>query len=87
MTVTDDLLRPAVLVDGHPVPLAASLTPRELQVLTLMAEGLTAVAIGHRLGISPGTVRKHVEHLYEKLSCHDRLLAVLQARTLGLLAV
>lgn len=73
-----------------PAPAAAGtpsgpLTDRELEVLTLMADGLTAVAIGRRLGIAPGTVRKHVEHLYDKLSCHDRLLAVTHARAVGLL--
>lgn len=83
MSVVDDLFTSTVLLDGPAGP--GCLTPRELEVLTLMAEGLTAVAIGHRLDIAPGTVRKHVEHLYTKLSCHDRLLAVTQARSLGLL--
>lgn len=61
------------------------LTPRELAVLRLMAGGSTAVAIGHRLGISPRTVHKHQEHAYAKLGVRDRLTAVLVATRLGLL--
>ncbi len=64
----------------------ADLTPREARVLELLAAGLTAVAIGHVCRISPATVRKHLEHIYAKLGCSDRLLAVEQARQLGLLS-
>lgn len=63
----------------------ALLTPREVEVLSLVAEGLTAVAIGHRHRISSGTVRKHLQNSYEKLGCHDRLLAVQEARRRGVL--
>jgi DNA-binding CsgD family transcriptional regulator len=63
------------------------LTPRELAVLSLLADGLTAVAIGRRLGISPRTVTKHQEHLYRKLRASDRLAAVLTGQGLGLLAL
>ncbi|MEV4313975.1 LuxR C-terminal-related transcriptional regulator [Actinocrispum sp. NPDC049592] len=77
--------RPAT--EGHPVALAAEhrLTPRELTVLTLLAEGLTAPAIAHRLGTTTRTTHKHLENLYRKLRTHDRLLTVLRAQTLGLL--
>lgn len=61
------------------------LTPRQLAVLGLLVEGLTAAAIGHRLGISERTVHKHLEHLYARLGAHDRLTAVLRARDEGLL--
>jgi ATP/maltotriose-dependent transcriptional regulator MalT len=61
------------------------LTARELVVLTLLAEGLTATAIAHRLNISPRTVHKHQENLYRKLGTADRLAAVLRAQRLGLL--
>ncbi len=63
----------------------AGLTRREAQVLELLAAGLTATAIGHVCRISPATVRKHLEHIYAKLGCSDRLLAVERARHLGLL--
>jgi len=56
-----------------------------LEVLRHVGAGLTADAIGHLLRISGRTVRKHLENAYRKLGCHDRLLAVQHARTLGLL--
>jgi DNA-binding CsgD family transcriptional regulator len=61
------------------------LTPRELAVLTLLADTLTAEAIARRLGISPRTVHKHLESLYRKMNTHDRLATVLRARGAGLL--
>jgi DNA-binding CsgD family transcriptional regulator len=60
------------------------LTPREARVLELLAAGLTATAIGHACRISPRTVSKHLENIYAKLSCHDRLVAVRRATELGL---
>lgn len=62
-----------------------TLTGRELAVLGLVADGLTAVSVGRRLQISPRTVHKHLEHIYAKLRSGDRLTAVLKARQLGLL--
>jgi len=64
----------------------AGLTPREIAVLSLLADGMTAEAIGRRLGISNRTVHKHTENLYRKLSATDRLTAVLRAQSLGLLS-
>lgn len=65
--------------------LAAPLTPRETNVLHLLATGLTAEGIGRRLGISPRTVHKHLNALYRKLGAADRLSAVLRAQDAGLL--
>ena len=62
------------------------LTGRELAVLRLLGEGHTASAIAHRLGASPRTVNKHLEHIYRKLQVNDRLTAVRTAQQLGLLA-
>jgi DNA-binding CsgD family transcriptional regulator len=61
------------------------LTDREATVLDLLARGLTAAAIGRRLGISSRTVHRHQGHLYRKLQVSDRLVAVLRAQALGLL--
>ena len=44
-------------------------------MLTLVAQNLTAVAIGHRLGISARTVHKHLEHIYTKLGVGSRSAA------------
>lgn len=63
----------------------AGLTGRELGVLLLLAEGLTATAIARRLGCSPRTVEKHSGALYRKLGASDRLTAVLEAQDRGLL--
>ena len=61
------------------------LTVRESQVLSLVGQGLTARAIARRCGISHRTVHKHLEQVYRKLNCHDRVSAVLLARDSGLL--
>jgi DNA-binding CsgD family transcriptional regulator len=77
----------SVRPEEHPLESAAEakLTPREIAVLSLLADGMTAEAIGRRLGISNRTVHKHTENLYRKLSATDRLMAVLRAQSLGLL--
>jgi DNA-binding transcriptional LysR family regulator/DNA-binding CsgD family transcriptional regulator len=62
------------------------ITQREHEVMLALVEGLTAQQIARRLSVSPLTVRKHLEHLYAKLGCHDRLTAANRARELGLLA-
>lgn len=62
------------------------LSPRERQVLGLLSEGLSALAIGHRMGVSERTVHKHLGNIYRKLGVHDRLLAVSRAQALGLVA-
>jgi DNA-binding CsgD family transcriptional regulator len=61
------------------------LTPRQVTVLLLLADALTASAIAHRLGISVRTVHKHVESLYRKLGTRDRVSTVLRAQEIGLL--
>lgn len=61
------------------------LTAREGDILDLLAGGLTATAIAHVCRISPATVRKHLQNIYAKIGCSDRLLAVERARRLGLL--
>ena len=75
-----------------PMPLAAEtlpelveLTPREQEVLTLLAEGLTNKAIAHQLAISDHTVKFHVNAILGKLNAQSRTEAVVQATRLGLL--
>lgn len=67
-----------------PMPLASELTAREQEVVRLLGSGLTATAMGRRLGIQPTTVRKHLEHIYAKFGAHDRVLVVNRARAMGL---
>ncbi|WP_285780414.1 LuxR C-terminal-related transcriptional regulator [Microtetraspora sp. NBRC 13810] len=66
-------------------PTEYRITSREMAVLVLLDEGLTAHAIGSRLQIAERTVIKHKENLYRKLRVHDRVTALRKARGLGLL--
>ena len=49
-----------------------SLSPREYEVVSLLVQGLTTVAMADRLGISPHTVRDHLKHLYRKTGTRSR---------------
>ena len=62
-----------------------SLTPREKEVLRLMAEGTSSRDIGARLGISYATVRTHIRSLGSKLGVHSKLEAIVKARELALI--
>lgn len=64
---------------------AATLTPRELEILRYISDGLTMASIGKRLGISPRTVESHVGKLYRKLAVRSRVQAVSRAVSLGLI--
>lgn len=68
-----------------PEPSALGLTGRETIILEHLARGLSAEGIAAATGISPRTVRKHLQHVYAKLGAHDRLVAVEAARAAGLL--
>ena len=57
----------------------STLTPREGQVLDLMAEGLSNRQIADRLGIKTETVKKNVLHILQKLGVHNRTQAALAA--------
>ena len=57
-------------------PHLPSLTERELDVLALVAQGMTNRQISSRLFISPATVRTHLEHIYDKLGVRSRAGAV-----------
>jgi two-component system, OmpR family, response regulator len=65
----------------------AELTPRELEVLQLLAEGLTQPQIAGQLVISPRTVGTHIQNLLGKLDVHSRAQAVALAHRLGLVAL
>ncbi len=62
-----------------------SLTPREKEVLRLMAEGMSSRDIAARLGISYTTVRTHIRSLGSKLGVHSKLEVIVKARELGLI--
>lgn len=62
------------------------LTPRELQMVAMIARGLVAKEIAHELRISEKTVRNHISNIYHKLGIYDRSQAVLYAIKKGLIA-
>jgi len=65
--------------------LLAEFTPRELDILHLLAEGLDTTAMSRSLGIAPHTVEWHVRHVIEKLEVHSKLQAVIAAARKGLI--
>lgn len=62
-----------------------ALTPRQMEVLDLLAEGRSAKEIGQSLYLSEATVRNHVRSLLQALGAHSQLEALAKARKLGLL--
>jgi DNA-binding NarL/FixJ family response regulator len=94
----DSVLSPAVarrLMDrvgpatGQPEPAPApkidTLSPRELEVLTLVSQGVTNRDAAKRLFLSEATVKTHLLHIYAKLGVNDRAAAVAAGYELGLL--
>lgn len=63
----------------------AELSPRELQVLQLVAEGLSNREVSRRLVVSEATVKTHLNHVFGKLGVDSRTAAVASARAAGLL--
>jgi ATP/maltotriose-dependent transcriptional regulator MalT len=68
-------------IDGFPVSLSA----REMQVLSLIAEGRSNQEIGEELYLALNTVKRHVYNIFAKLEVKKRAHAVIQARRLGLI--
>lgn len=64
----------------------AGLTPREVEIVRLLARGLTARAIADRLGISPKTAGSHIEHIYLKTGASNRAQLSLFAMKYGLMS-
>lgn len=79
----------AVLVRRHEGPPegAGSLSRRELEVLTLVAQGLNNRAIAEQLFISENTVKNHIRNIHEKLQVHSRMEAVVRAVREGVLQI
>ena len=77
--------------EAEPVPLSLpavstdGLTPREVEVITLVADGLDNRAIGRQLGITRSTVKHHLEAIFAKLGVHGRAEAVREGMRRGVI--
>lgn len=69
----------------RPASPAVWLTPRELQVLNLMAKGFSHVEIARLQQVTVNTTRTQAKNIYAKLNVHSRSEAVFEAAVLGLL--
>lgn len=87
LEVLEPSLSEALLPDSYAetAPLVEALTPREVEVLHLLAEGLANKAIARRLAISDHTVKFHVNAILSKLGAQSRTEAVVRATRLGLI--
>jgi DNA-binding NarL/FixJ family response regulator len=74
----------AALTEPAVSELPDGLTPREVEVLRLIAEGLTNAEIAERLVVSAATVKSHVNHIFAKAGVRDRAQAVVYAYSQGL---
>jgi PAS domain S-box-containing protein len=62
------------------------LTPRQREILTLIAAGLSTAEVAKELTLSPETVRNHLRNAFRELRAHTRVEAIVAAQRLGLLA-
>ena len=66
-------------------PLAVPLTNREMEILQLLADGLSNLEIANRLGLAEATVKSHLVHMYKKLGSKRRTQAIAWARACKIL--
>jgi DNA-binding NarL/FixJ family response regulator len=80
-TLTRAFIEEAQYVDTRP---DTPLSRRESEILQMVAYGATTKEVAHKLGISPHTVKTHLERIFEKLGANDRAQAVAIALRKGL---
>jgi two-component system nitrate/nitrite response regulator NarL len=86
--VTEPILAGSLFPNqDQPTTSEEPLTPRELEVLQLLAEGISNKAIAYQLGISEHTVKFHVNAIMTKLNAQSRTEAAVRAARLGLIAL
>ncbi|MFI7295385.1 LuxR C-terminal-related transcriptional regulator [Streptomyces sp. NPDC050121] len=82
LSLIDELHRTSLPVEVR--ARVSALTPREAQVCTMLAEGLSNAEIGRQLVLSPATVKDHVSVIYSKLGTRNRVETAVLADRLGL---
>ncbi len=75
---------PAAVGASPPAAAEAGLSPRETEVLSLIAKGFNFAEIARLLTVSPHTITAHVKKIYQKLAVHSRGEAVYEATKMGL---
>jgi NarL family two-component system response regulator LiaR len=86
-TVAQKVMRQFSALPGASSPIIDGLTARELEVLKLIAEGLSNREIAEQLVISEKTVKNHINNIFSKLHINDRGQAILYAIREGLVKV
>jgi NarL family two-component system response regulator LiaR len=85
--IAQKVMRQFSALPEQQAPLFDDLTPRELEVLKLIAEGLNNRGIAEELVISEKTVKNHINNIFSKLHINDRSQAILYAIRMGLAKV
>ena len=86
-TVAQKVMRQFSALPGKQTPLVDELTPREMEVLKLIADGLTNKDIADALVLSEKTVKNHINNIFSKLHVYDRSQAILYAIRKGLVKI
>ncbi|MDE3056916.1 MAG: response regulator transcription factor, partial [Bacteroidota bacterium] len=73
------ILRNPEIVNSPACGIAVELSKREVEILEFLRRGLDYKKIADELYISPATVRKHMENIYQKLQVHNKMQAVQKA--------
>ncbi|MCC6253095.1 MAG: response regulator transcription factor [Bacteroidia bacterium] len=74
------LLKNAPIVEKTASPITIELTGRETEILEQLSTGISNKTIAEKLFISPFTVKRHIENIYQKLQAHNRIELIEKAR-------
>ena len=80
-----DKIRKVILKHTPPMDMIEPITPREREVLYLIASGMTTLEIADRLGVTEYTIRGHAQNICQKFCVRNRSAAVARAATWGLI--